>query len=274
MAIRRFIVPVALMFALAATSASAAQRSRGGERRAPRESGGQAGPARGGGGRVAEPRSYQPPRAEGRRDSRPGGVSPRGDDAPRGVRPYDRSYGYRSYGDRSYGYRSYGYRSYGYRSYPRYYYSRPYYVFRPRLSLGFGIWVGDPVPYPYIYAPYGYPYPDPYTYSYPESYPGYPPAQYPSSQYPQAYPTQPGTTVSPSAVGGVSFEITPSNAAVYVDGQYAGVVNDFNASAQPLSLAPGRHHIELQADGFIPLGFDVDVVAGQVIPYRGDLQRD
>src|ERR1041385_7745962 len=29
------------------------------------------------------------------------------------------------------------------------YYARPYYSFRPRVSLGFGLWVGYPVRYPY-----------------------------------------------------------------------------------------------------------------------------
>jgi hypothetical protein len=29
----------------------------------------------------------------------------------------------------------------------------------------------------------------------------------------------------------------------------------------------------LQAPGYEPMGFDVDAVPGQVIPYRGDLQR-
>jgi hypothetical protein len=152
---------------------------------------------------------------------------------------------------------------------PYYHYSRPYYVFRPRVRLGFGIWIGDPVPYP-VYVPYPYPYP---VYA-PAPYPPaqYPATQYPATQYPpSSYPAQPGT-VAPDDVGGVSFDISPSDAAVYVDGQYVGVVDDFTSTSAPLSLTPGRHHIELQASGYIPLAFDVDVVAGQVIPYRGDLR--
>ena len=49
-------------------------------------------------------------------------------------------------------------------------YYRPYYAFRPRLSLGFGLWAGYPVAYPSYYYPYGYaaPYPaDPYAYGSP-----------------------------------------------------------------------------------------------------------
>jgi hypothetical protein len=265
MGIRRLIVPVALMLAFTAASASAAQRARGGERRVPGAGARSQAPSRGAG-RVAVPRSYGP-RAETRGRT---GVSPRVYAAPRVyVAPRASRPVYR------------GYNTYAYRSYPRYYYSRPYYSFRPRVSIGFGLWVGYPVPYP-VYTPYPYPYPSTYPYLDPYAYPGgyppaaapYPPSQYPTSSYPApSYPSQPNT-VSPTAVGGVSFDITPPNALIYVDGQYVGAVQDFTASTQPLSLAPGRHHVELQADGFIPMGFDVDIVAGQIIPYRGDLQRD
>ena len=106
-------------------------------------------------------------------------------------------------------------------------------------------------PYPYPAPAYGYPGPDP------------------------AY-SDPGTaTVAPGSTvyGGVSLEISPSNATVDVDGNHAGVVGDFSDPSRPLSLAAGRHHIELQAPGYEPMAFDVDVVPGQVLPYRGDLQR-
>jgi hypothetical protein len=79
----------------------------------------------------------------------------------------------------------------------------------------------------------------------------------------------PGST----AYGGVSLEISPSDATVDVDGNHAGIVGDFSDPSRPLSLGAGRHHIQLQAPGYEPMGFDVDVVPGQVIPYRGDLQR-
>ena len=174
---------------------------------------------------------------------------------------------------------------------PRFY--RPYYAFRPRLSLGVGLWVGYPVSYPYYYDPsFGYPYPDPYgypapSYGYPAPYPasGYPPSGYPSSPYPPSgsaapsYPTQqpaPGSVgVQPgerSASGGVSFEITPSTAAVFVDGTYVGTVADFGPASPPLGLTLGRHHIEVRASGYQSMAFDTDVTPGQIVPYQGTLQ--
>lgn len=222
-----------------------------------------------------------------------------------------------------------GGRSYGGRvgiSSGRFY--RPYYTFRPRVSLGFGLWVGYPVAYPYYYddpyyydpyyAPYGYS--DPYAYSYPparypaypSTYPAYPPAypsqyppnyppqnpsnyppQYPSnspSQYPSNYPPQssrspqyPSTSGSGSVgvqrgqrstnVGGVSFDITPDTAEVFVDGSFAGRVGEFTASARPLDLSPGHHRIEIRASGYKTLTFEENIVAGQVLPFQGTMEQ-
>ena len=69
----------------------------------------------------------------------------------------------------------------------------------------------------------------------------------------------------------MSLEISPNNAAVYVDGQYAGIVNDFSDPGHPLSLGSGRHRIDVQAAGYRPLEFDVNIVPGEVLPYRGTL---
>ena len=59
--------------------------------------------------------------------------------------------------------------------------ARPFFVFRPRFSLGFGLWAGFPVAYPYVSAyPYAYPYPYPYpAYGYDDPVDGYP--SYPAS---------------------------------------------------------------------------------------------
>jgi hypothetical protein len=139
---------------------------------------------------------------------------------------------------------------------PRYYAPRNYgypiyrpYVFRPRLRLGFGVVIGYPVPY---------------TYAYP----------YPVPVYGSAAPRTP-VVVGPgsSIYGGVSLEMTPDDAAVYVDGAYAGIVRDFDGTRQPLTLAAGTHRIEVQEAGYQPLQFDVTVQPGEVVPYQGELQR-
>ncbi len=107
-------------------------------------------------------------------------------------------------------------------------------------------------------------YASPYGYAYPYAPP--PPS------YGYAYPPASGS-VQPGQVdgGGVSFEITPNGAEVWVDGSYVGTVDEFTPNTAPLALAPGRHRIEIRANGYRTMTFDADVLAGQVVPYRGAL---
>jgi hypothetical protein len=44
--------------------------------------------------------------------------------------------------------------------------------------------------------------------------------------------------------------VTPKEAAVYVDGYYAGIVDDFNGVFQSLPLSPGPHDITLFLEGY------------------------
>jgi hypothetical protein len=187
-----------------------------------------------------------------------------------------------------------------YYAYP--YYAQPYYAFHPHVSIGFGFWAGYPVPYSSYYAypySYGYPYPyaaAPYAYEYPTqpyAYPAqpYPPAGqssvYPSGPYPPSqYPNSPDDSAQQSAPpegqqgyqsaasGGVSFQITPDTAEVYVDGSFVGTAGSFGPRNEPLGLSTGRHHIEVRAPGYRTMSFDADIQSGQVIPYQGQLQHN
>jgi hypothetical protein len=170
----------------------------------------------------------------------------------------------------------------------------PYYAFRPRVSLGFGVWLGYPIGYPYWAFPNPYIYGDPYWYpgyGYPVPAYGYPPNRTYGTAAPSADPnagaTGPSTvtgepntvTAEPGAgataqgqYGGLSFQITPANAAVLVDGVYVGTASQFTPTTQPLTLTPGRHHVEMRAEGYEPMTFDVNVAPGQVLPYQGTMQ--
>jgi hypothetical protein len=185
--------------------------------------------------RVVQPTIVQP------RVVRPSVVAPV---RPYVAQPYARPYVARPYVARPYVVHPY-YAPYRY--YARPYYTGPY-VFRPRFSIGFGIYAGYPVPYAYAY-----PYPVPvYGYSAPAA----------------------AVVVGPNSTqyGGVALEISPSDASVYVDSGYAGLVRDFDGTEKTLTLAGGRHRIEINAPGYEPMTLDVDTVPGQIVPYRGDLQ--
>jgi hypothetical protein len=143
-------------------------------------------------------------------------------------------------------------------------FGRPYYSFSPWLSLGFGFWAGYPVPYPWVYLG------------------DYRPTVFGVVPY-DGYQAEPDSTTlayggatangDASTYGGASFDIQPADANLFVDEQFVGVVGDFGPSREPLTLAPGQHRIAVQKDGYRPMEWDVTVEAGQVMPYRGVLEK-
>jgi hypothetical protein len=46
------------------------------------------------------------------------------------------------------------------------------------------------------------------------------------------------------------LEVKPKNAEVYVDGYYAGLVDDYDGTFQRLRVAPGQHEVVLYLDGY------------------------
>jgi hypothetical protein len=73
--------------------------------------------------------------------------------------------------------------------------------------------------------------------------------------------------------GGLRLKVEPKQAQVFVDGYYAGIVDDFNGHFQHLDLTPGPHHVEIGAPGFQPLAIDVRLEAHHTTEYRGALSR-
>jgi PEGA domain len=74
--------------------------------------------------------------------------------------------------------------------------------------------------------------------------------------------------------GGLRLRVEPKHARVYVDGYYAGIVDDFNGHFQHLDLRPGPHHVEISGvPGYEPLAFEVAIQAHHTTEYRGALSR-
>jgi hypothetical protein len=71
--------------------------------------------------------------------------------------------------------------------------------------------------------------------------------------------------------GDVRLEVRPRDAAVYVDGYYAGIVDDFDGVFQRLTLEAGPHRIELELPGFEPRAFDVMVDPNRTVEVHEDL---
>jgi hypothetical protein len=74
--------------------------------------------------------------------------------------------------------------------------------------------------------------------------------------------------------GSIRLRIAPKEAKVYVDGALVGVVDEFDGLSHHLDLQPGRHSIEMRADGYQPLTIDVQVQEGRTTTARGKMQKD
>jgi hypothetical protein len=72
-------------------------------------------------------------------------------------------------------------------------------------------------------------------------------------------------------LGKLRLDIDQRDAEVYIDGYYAGVVDDFDGRLQGLRLEAGNYSVEVGLPGFVPLQFDVHVQPGRTTTYRGSL---
>jgi len=73
-------------------------------------------------------------------------------------------------------------------------------------------------------------------------------------------------------IGGVRLRIRPRDAQVFVDGYYAGLVDDFDGTFQSLRLEAGGHKIEIHMPGYEDLELDVHVQPGRTITLHEDLR--
>jgi hypothetical protein len=63
-----------------------------------------------------------------------------------------------------------------------------------------------------------------------------------------------------------------AHAEVYVDGTYAGVVDNYDGTFQRLDLGPGSHEVEVRTPGGKPLTYDVNVNAGQTVTLHANIR--
>ena len=138
-----------------------------------------------------------------------------------------------------------GYRSY--RSYPysNYFYD-PYYYSWGYPGSRYGLYG-----YGYGYYDYGYSYGDYYGY----------------------YPSQRSYRYRSGNIAQVRTLVEPSKARVYVDGYYAGIVDDFDGLLQRLNVSPGRHEITLRHEGYRSHTFSIYANRDQTLKLRYDMVR-
>jgi hypothetical protein len=72
-------------------------------------------------------------------------------------------------------------------------------------------------------------------------------------------------------VGELRLKVHPRDAQVFIDGYYAGRVDDFDGVFQSLRLEEGEYQVEIVLPGYEPLAFDVRIFPGEKTTYEGDL---
>src|SRR5262245_34087266 len=126
-------------------------------------------------------------------------------------------------------------------------------VVAPRVVV-----VGSGFYRPYYYDPFWF---DPWYGFYGDQYPwgpyGYPPYR--------AYRLDPGASLR--------LQVKPKEAEVYVDGYYAGIVDDFDGTFQRLSVTPGEHDIELYLDGYRTVHQKVYATARKTLNMKYAMER-
>ena len=75
------------------------------------------------------------------------------------------------------------------------------------------------------------------------------------------------------ATGELKIAATPSRAAVFVDGQYAGHVDEFDGVGQAMLLTPGQHRLRIALPGYLPFDTMVDLRPHQKLKIQTDLVK-
>ena len=95
-------------------------------------------------------------------------------------------------------------------------------------------------------------------------YGGYPSFGYGYYGYPSSY--------TYGFEGSVRLKVKPRNAQVFVDGYYVGVVDEFDGVMQRLHLESGPHRLEVRAEGYETMTFDVHVRFDDTTTLEGQLK--
>ena len=127
--------------------------------------------------------------------------------------------------------------------YPRYYYPYSSYYWNGGYFDTFGYWGNSWGP----------------GWGYAGGYNGY-------GAYPYGYGYRGGYDV-----GRLRLQVQPRDAEVFIDGYYAGQVDDFDGRLQGLTLETGGYSVEIRKPGWETLTFDVRVTPGRTTNYKGEL---
>jgi PEGA domain len=79
--------------------------------------------------------------------------------------------------------------------------------------------------------------------------------------------------VPKDATGQLKISATPARAAVFVDDQFAGHVDEFEGIGKAMLLTPGQHHVRIALPGYLPFETVVDLRPHQKLKIETTLVR-
>ena len=77
----------------------------------------------------------------------------------------------------------------------------------------------------------------------------------------------------PTITASVKLSVSPNRAAVFVDGVYAGHVDEFDGPGQSMLIAPGRHKIMISLPGYESFETEVTLARDQQFQLKTELQK-
>jgi len=77
----------------------------------------------------------------------------------------------------------------------------------------------------------------------------------------------------PTVTSEIKIDVMPKRAAVFVDGQFAGHVGEFEGAGRAMLIAPGAHHIRIALPGYNTFETDVTTVANQKVQVKTELAK-
>jgi len=69
----------------------------------------------------------------------------------------------------------------------------------------------------------------------------------------------------------IKLKVTPENAAVILDGTFAGHVHEFGGVGRAMLVSPGKHHLKIDLPGYQVFETDVNLLPNQKITIKTDL---
>jgi len=78
----------------------------------------------------------------------------------------------------------------------------------------------------------------------------------------------------PSVTATVKIAVSPSRAAVFLDGLFVGHVGEFEGAGRGMLLAPGAHQIRIALPGYQTFETDINPIANQKVEIKTELVKN